>query len=305
MELAKQVGADGRIIPFDDMSVPVTQTDLVRKTASGAWIPIIDLGRHKQVKVKVSGDQSGNRNVKGGGPMDAAIFNFKLEGGTTFGAKVGAVRDILPHKQRGKSVVQVLWGRKHGWSAGKKSEIRDMVAVGDHRQLKARLEALRGAGSDAKEETTMSVEGMKQPWDMPYRQDRMKAQEMGMTVCEYRIHLKREQARKKREAAEARKSVMQPEARKTNGAQAPKVVKPAPVEVQEPEPTTEELLAKAQEELETAKEMVAQAEIDVAELRGRLEVEQEAARQDARKVLLIELLQSGASIEEALEALKQ
>lgn len=73
----------------------------------------------------------------------------------------------------------------------------------------------------------------------------------------------------------------------------------------EPEPTTtEQRLARAREELEVAQEMLAQAEANVSRLEEDLAMEQEAAREDARKQKLIELLQGGSTIEEAMRLME-
>ena len=77
---------------------------------------------------------------------------------------------------------------------------------------------------------------------------------------------------------------------------------------------TEDRLAKAREEVESCREMLAEAEAGVAELevlvkaeaeeRERLAAEaEEKAREEARKTKLVELLGTGLSIEDALKAL--
>ena len=74
-----------------------------------------------------------------------ALFTFKLAGGGGFNTPVAAVHDVKRHKQPGKAVVLVWWGRRHK-RTGTRAGLKEMVAVGDWKKLRARWKALRGAG---------------------------------------------------------------------------------------------------------------------------------------------------------------
>ena len=246
--------------------------------------------------------------------MHQATFRMDLVGQGHLLVPEGCVRTIKPGKKPGQSLVTFRQAQQHGGVTKRRrrhvnGDGTSTVPVhGDAETLRGKLAALRGAGSETtKEETKMNATPMREPWDMPYRKDRARAAALGMSVSEYRQHMKQEQIRKKQEETKSRQAPMEVIPKTVLVAKREAEPMPTPEEVDKAlaaalaeEPTAEERLAEAKAEVTAAQEMLEQAKADLAALEAVLEAEREAAKEDARRLRLIELLQAGTGIEEAL-----